>query len=163
MQEEPLIKQRLLLERFPGKGGWTYARLPEIPKGKRNHFGWQKVRAFIDDYEVKQCHIMPLGKGQLMITVKAEIRKVIKKKEGEWVDVVLYSLEAPLPLPEDFQLCLQDDPAAVENFEKLSESTKKEWLDWIYGIKSEETIVDRMASAINKLALGLPLFWEKIK
>ncbi|MBC8053367.1 MAG: DUF1905 domain-containing protein [Sphingobacteriaceae bacterium] len=161
MQEEPLINQRLLLERFPGKGGWTYARLPEIAKGKKNHFGWQKVRGFIDGYEVKQFHIMPMGKGQLMIAIKAEIRKAIKKKEGDWVDVVLYSLEPPLPLPEDFQLCLEDEPLALKYFLELSKNDKKELLDWIYAIKSEQVIVDRMASAINKLALKQPLFSQK--
>lgn len=162
MEEEPLIKQRLLLERFPGKGGWTYARLPEVPIAKRNHFGFQKVRGFIDGYEVKQCHLMPLGQGHLMIAVKAEIRKAIKKNEGEWIDVVLYSLEPPLPLPEDFQTCLQDDPEALKNFQNLAEPAKKECLEWVYAANSEEQIVARMASAINKLALNLPLFPRKI-
>ena len=61
MEEEPLIDQNLLLERFPGKGGWTFARIPELPSGKKNHFGMQKVRGYIDDYEVEQFHLMPLG------------------------------------------------------------------------------------------------------
>jgi hypothetical protein len=156
MEEKPLVNQKLLLERFPGKGGWTFARIPELPPGKKNYFGMQKVRGYIDDYEVKQFHLMPMGKGQLFIAVKAEIRKAIKKNAGDWVKVTLYSLEAPLPVPDDFMLCLQDEPAALRNFESLSENTKKEYLDWIYAISSEEIIVGRMASAINRLALGLP-------
>jgi hypothetical protein len=159
--EEPLIQERLLLERFPGKGGWTYARIPDIPAAKKNHFGWQKVRGYIDGYEVKQLHLMPMGKGRLFIAVKAEIRKAIKKQEGDWVEVALYSLEAPLPVPEDFQLCLQDDPDALRNFDKLSAEAKQEYLDWIYAVKSEEVIIDRMATAINKLASGDPLITTK--
>ena len=131
--------------------------LPILTKGEKNHFGWQKVRGFIDGYEVKKFHLMPLGNGQLMIAVKAEIRKAIKKEEGDWIDVVLYSLEPPLPVPEDFLLCLQDEPEALKNFDKLSEDMKKEYLVWIYALKSEEVIVDRMALAINKLTLNLPL------
>ena len=157
MEEEPLIDQNLLLERFPGKGGWTFARIPELPPGKKNHFGMQKVRGYIDDYEVKQFHLMPLGKGKLFIAVKAEIRKAIKKNAGDWVKVTLYSLEAPLPVPDDFMLCLQDEPEALKYFESLPESSQKECLNWIYAINSEEIIVDRMASAINKLALGIPV------
>ena len=160
-EEEPIINQRMLLERFPGKGGWTYARLPDVETGKKSHFGMQKVRGFIDGYEVKQFHIMPMGKRQLMIAVKAEIRKAIKKNAGEWVDVVLYSLEPSLPLPEDFQLCLTDESASLNNFEKLSEIKKKECLDWIYAVKSEEIIVERMALAINKLSSGISIFSGK--
>ena len=157
MEEEPLIDQNLLLERFPGKGGWTFARIPELPSGKKNHFGMQKVRGYIDDYEVEQFHLMPLGKGKLFIAVKAEIRKAIKKNAGDWVKVTLYSLEVPLPVPDDFMLCLQDEPEALKYFESLPESSKKECLNWIYAINSEEIIVDRMASAINKLAFGMPV------
>ena len=161
MQEEPIINPRLLLERFPGKGGWTYARLPDIETGKKNHFGWQKVRGFIDGYEVKQFHLMPLGEGKLMIAVKAEIRKAINKSAGDWVDVILYSLQAPLPVPEDFQLCLQDEPLALNNFQKFSEVERKEWLDWIYAVRSEEVIIERMANAINKLVSGHPVISAK--
>jgi hypothetical protein len=157
MEQQPLIRQKLLLERFPGKGGWTYARLPDIPKGKINSFGFNKVQGFIDGYEVNPISIMPMGKGVRFIAVKAEIRKAIRKNAGDWVEVVLYSLQNPLPLPEDFQLCLEDEPNALENFEKLSDVIKKEYLDWIYSIKSEDVIIERMAIAINKLAAGIPL------
>lgn len=157
MEEEPLVNQSILLERFPGKGGWTFARIPELPPGKKKHFGMQKVRGYIDEYEVKQLHLMPMGKGRLFIAVKAEIRKAIKKNAGDWVNVVLYSLEPVLPVLDDFMLCLQDEPEALKNFESLPQDTKKEYLDWIYSVNSEEITVDRMASAINKLALGLPV------
>jgi hypothetical protein len=152
MTVKPIVDQKLLLERFPGKGGWTFVRIPDIPKSELGSFGSLKVKGFIDDYEIKQCHLMPLGKGKLMMPVKAEIRKVIGKSEGDWATVVLFSLESPLPLPDDFRLCLEDDPIALQEFEKLSEVEKKTSLEWIYAIKSEEIIVDRMALTISRLA-----------
>ena len=160
-QEEPLINERLLLERFPGKGGWTFVRIPDIPLKKKNHFGWQKVRGVIVGYEVPQLHLIPMGKGKLFTAVKAAIRKIIKKEEGDWVDVLLYPLDPPLPVPADFELCLQDEPQAMLNFEKLSEEAKKECIDWIYALKSETAIVDRMASAINNLVAGFPVIPSK--
>ncbi len=161
MEQQPLIHQQLLLERFPGKGGWTYAKLPDVPEGKLNTFGFHKVRGLIDGYEVNPISIMPMGKGVRFIAVKAEIRKAIKKNAGDWVEVILYSLQNPLPLPEHFQLCLEDEPDALNNFEKLSDGIKKEYLDWIYSVKSEDVIIERMAIAIDKLAAGLPLFSTK--
>ena len=71
-----------LLEKYPGKGGWTYARIPEILQDKTKPFGWVKVCGSIDGYEIKKCHLMPMGNDQLFLPVKAEIRKKIKKQEG---------------------------------------------------------------------------------
>jgi hypothetical protein len=45
-----------------------------------------KVRGFIDDYELKDHNLFPMGKGILMMAVKAEIRKKIGKQEGDWVN-----------------------------------------------------------------------------
>ena len=74
----------------------------------------------------------------------------------KWSNFTL-CLWVPLPVPDDFMLCLQDEPEALKYFESLPESSKKECLNWIYAINSEEIIVDRMASAINKLAFGMPV------
>ena len=56
-----LVDKKYLLERFQGKGGWTYARIDEIPQDKRAHFGWVKVRGTIDGFEIRKYHLMPMG------------------------------------------------------------------------------------------------------
>src|SRR5688572_5246826 len=109
---KPLVNKKYKLEKFQGKGGWTYARIPEILKDKNAHFGWVKVKGTIDGYEIKKYHLMPMGNGQLFLPVKAEIRKQIKKSEGDFVHVVLYSDNEPLEIPKEMILCLKDEPAA---------------------------------------------------
>ncbi len=37
--EQALVNKNYLLEKFPGKGGWTYALIPEILPDKHVHFG----------------------------------------------------------------------------------------------------------------------------
>ena len=32
---KPLVDKEYLLEKYPGKGGWTYARIPEIAQGEQ--------------------------------------------------------------------------------------------------------------------------------
>src|SRR5688572_23597667 len=122
---KPLIDKKCILERFPGKGGWTYARIPEIKKNKANPFGWVKVRGTIDGYEIKKYHLMPMGNGKLFLPVKAEIRKKIGKQEGDYVSIILYPDHEPLEVPEEMLLCLQDEPKALKFFNSLSESEKK--------------------------------------
>jgi hypothetical protein len=77
--ETPLVNGDYLLQKFPGKGGWTYAAIPEILQNKKNPFGWVKVKGSVDGYELKQYKLMPMGEGRLFLPVKAAIRKKIKK------------------------------------------------------------------------------------
>lgn len=81
--EKPLVNQKFLLKKIPGKGGWTYADLPGIAQNKNAPFGWVKVRGTIDGFEIRKYHLMPYGEGKLFLPVKAEIRKKIKKQEGD--------------------------------------------------------------------------------
>lgn len=51
---KPLVDKEYKLEKFPGKGGWTYARIPEVMQDKYKRFGWVRVRGTIDGYEIKK-------------------------------------------------------------------------------------------------------------
>jgi len=101
---------------------------------------------------------MPMGNGKLFLPVKAEIRKKIKKQEGDTVHIVLYPDDEPMEIPEEFAICLKDEPAADKFFQSLSESEQKFYIEWIYGAKKEETKINRMAKAINRLANHLKLY-----
>lgn len=152
--EELLINQRYQLEKFPGKGGWTYVVLPEIPQHVKRKFGMVKVKGRIDDYELIGYNLMPMGSGQLFLPVKAEIRKKIGKKQGDWVNVELYADSSALAIPEELIDCLKDEPKAYANFLKLAESGQKEYRDWVYSAKKDETKVARIAKMIDMLLQG---------
>lgn len=149
--EKPLVNQAYLLQKYPGKGGWTYAEIPGISQDKSAPFGWVRVRGSIDGYPIKQYRLMPMGNGKLFLPVKAEIRKIIGKKEGDYVAVVLYKDESPLEIPEALQLCLLDEPAAYSAFMALSESAQKKHIDWIFSVKKIETQAERIAECIQML------------
>ena len=63
--KKPLVNNHYLLEKYPGKGGWTYAAIPEIKQNKNAPFGWVKVKGSIDDFELKQYKLMPMGNGKI--------------------------------------------------------------------------------------------------
>ncbi|WP_140486092.1 YdeI/OmpD-associated family protein [Flavobacterium sp. GSA192] len=152
--EKPLISKESLLEKFPGKGGWTYAAIPEILQDKKTPFGWVKVRGSIDDYELKNYKLMPMGNGKLFLPLKAAIRKKIGKQAGDYVKVILYKDENPLEIPNELELCLKDEPLAYETFINLKEGEQKAFIDWIYSAKKDETKVERIANTINKVIKG---------
>jgi hypothetical protein len=149
--EKPLVNKTYLLEKFPGKGGWTYAALPEVLQDKNAPFGWVKVKGTIDGFEIKKYHLMPFGNGKLFLPVKAEIRKKINKQAGDYVHVTLYPDNEPLDIPEELLLCLQDDTDALQFFNSLNENEQHNYVKWIYSVKTDQTKVDRIAQTLNRL------------
>jgi hypothetical protein len=150
--QKPLVNKKYLLEKFPGKGGWTYAVIPEVLQDKKAPFGWVKVKGSIDDYQFKNYRLMPMGNGMLFLPVRAEIRKKTGTKEGDLIHVILYADNDPIEIPEELILCLQDEPEAHKTFFSYTEGEQKEFIDWIYSAKTDETKVDRIAKTLNKLS-----------
>ena len=102
MKVKPLVNREYLLEKFPGKGHRSYALIPEILQDKHSHFGWVIVNGSIDGYEIKKFHLNARRvNGQLLLSVKAEIRKKINKQAGDYVHVILYPDNEPLEIPEE--------------------------------------------------------------
>ena len=153
-----LVNKKLVLERFAGKGGWTYVQVSGMRRSAEVPFGWVKVKGSIDGYKIKKNHLMPMGNGKLFLPVKAEIRKVIKKGEGDRVHVVLYADNDPLQIPHEMMLCLQEEPTALKFFNSLTESQRKYYIDWVYSARKEETRVNRLARTVNRLMLGLKMY-----
>ncbi|HCL04543.1 MAG TPA: hypothetical protein DHW64_00565 [Chitinophagaceae bacterium] len=149
-----IINKKYLLEKFPGKGGWTFARIPQIKQDKKNPFGWVKVKGIIDGYAISQYKLMPMGNGQLFLPVKAGIRKIIGKQAGDYITVTLYPDNDPVLIPAELLDCLKDDPDAHRNFIQLSEGKQKEYIDWIYEAKKESTRIERMATMITTISKG---------
>jgi hypothetical protein len=148
-----LVNGIYLLEKFGGKGGWTYVALPEVAPDKHAPFGWIKVKGTIDDYELSNCRLMPLGNGVLFLPVKAAIRKQIGKRQGDRVSLVLVADDNPIAIPEELLQCLQDYPAEHDIFLSYSEGAQKAFIDWIYSAKTESTKADRIAKMLDKLLL----------
>ena len=146
-----LINKHYLLQKFEGKGGWTYALIPEILQDKHNPFGWVKVKGSFDGFEINKYHLMPFGDGHLFLPVKAEIRKKIKKEAGDTVHVILFKDEEPFIAPIELLDCLREEPAAIRFFELLNESEQQHYVKWIYAAKQENTKANRIVKTIEGL------------
>lgn len=151
-QEQSLVDGDYLLEKFPGKGGWTFAVIPQIAQDPHSHFGWVQVKGSIDGYPLAKYKLMPMGNGKLFLPVKAAIRKVIKKEAGDLVRIILFADPVPKEVTDEFMQCLKDDPNALNSFNRLPDAEKKDYLNHIYSAKTEEDKVERMAKVIRDLS-----------
>lgn len=155
---KPLVKKKLLMEKYPGKGGWTYVRVPGIPKETKNRFGYVKVKGTIGGIKINKYNLMPMKGGFHFLPIKSEIRKKINKEAGDTIEVILFLDKEPWKAPKELLECLSDEPAALKFFHTLSDSNKKYYIQWIYSAKRVETKVDRIAKSIDRLARGLKLY-----
>jgi len=155
-EEKLLIDAELLIQKFPGKGGWTYVALPGLKGDNANPFGWRQVRGRIDQYELKQYKLMPMGNGSLFLPIKAQIRKFIKKGEGDKVRVQIFEDFSAYQVPDEilsiFELIA---PELQTTFLQLKGSEQKAYIDWIYEAKSMETKDKRVDLMLKKLTKGL--------
>ncbi|WP_418264219.1 DUF1905 domain-containing protein [Flavobacterium faecale] len=64
--DKPLVDKNYLLEKFPGKGGWTNAAIPEILQNKNNPFGWVTVKGSIDSFKIHHFKLMPMVRTRIL-------------------------------------------------------------------------------------------------
>jgi hypothetical protein len=158
---KPLFNKKLLIQKYPGKGGWCYVVVKGIPASKKRKFGFVRVSGTVDGFAVEKYNIMPMKTGDFFFPIKAGIRKAVKKKEGDTVHIILYEDNAPLTVPQELLNCLKEDAKALRTFKGLSDAEQKQYLDWIYSSKREETKIERIAAAINKMVKGEKLYAPK--
>jgi Domain of unknown function (DUF1905)/Bacteriocin-protection, YdeI or OmpD-Associated len=150
MNPTPLTNKQYLLERIPGKGGWTYARIDDIPREKDVPFGMVRVKGSIDGFEIDTCSIMPMGDGGLFLPVRAEIRKAIKKEEGDYVHIILYKDDEPYKIPEALQTRLEEE-GVYKHFLQRKQFEQRLCARWIYSAKRPETVNERIIKTIYRL------------
>lgn len=92
--------------------------------------------------------------------ILALIRKA-KKLNDDGVKVQRVTKKRkPLPMPADFAAALKRSKVAAANFEALSPSCQREYIEWITEAKTDETRDRRMATALEWIADGKARNWK---
>jgi hypothetical protein len=148
---EKLIEGEFFLEKFSGKGGWTFVRLPLAQLGAKTHFGMLKVSGSVDSFEFKEKTLMPMGDGFLFLPISKEIRTQIKKGEGEKVILQLFRNGIPNQLTDELRDCLMDDPGKLDLYLSLTSEEQTRWLEMIYSANTEEQKAERIVRLLEYL------------
>ena len=147
------------IKKFDNQGektGWTYIEIPaaiaeQLKPGTKKSF---RVKGALDKHAITGVALLPMGGGVFIMALNASMRKGIKKNVGETIQVNLQGDEKEQELPVGFMECLKDEPAALEQYNRLSKSHKGYFRIWITTVKSEAAQARRMAQAVTALAKG---------
>lgn len=153
-----MVQYKTVIRKFGEQGeksSWHYIEVPaemanNLKKDYKKSF---RVKGSLDNYKIERTSLLPMGAGNFIIPLKADIRKTLGKRKGAIVCVKLEVDERPVKLNNAFLHCLADEPAALEYFNSLPGSHRNYFSKWIDSAKTDETKARRIARAVNALAL----------
>jgi hypothetical protein len=154
-----MIEFTATLQQFAEQGektGWTYIRIPaklaqKLKPGNKKSF---RVKGKLDNFAIKTVALLPMGDGDFIMAVNANMRKGIGKRKGAMVKVQIQEDKKVLELSKEFMECMADEPRAVEHFKTLANSHQRYFSKWIEDAKTEGTKTKRIAQAVTALTKG---------
>ena len=158
-----MIRFTTIIKKFAKQGektGWTYIDVPEkiavqLKEDNKKSF---RVKGKLDSFSIKGVALIPMGGGDFIMALNADLRKGTGKMKGDKIVVQIALDEKGYQLPADFIDCLQDEPAAATFFKTLSKGHQNYFGKWIESAKTIDTKTKRMAMAVNALRkkMGYP-------
>lgn len=155
-----MVSYSTLIHKFADKGektGWTYINVPhdvaeQIKPNCKTSF---RVKGLLDTFEINQIALVPMGDGDFIMAINAAMRKGIQKSAGATLHVNLELDDSELIISSDLLESLQDEPKALDAFNKMSPSHQRYYSNWIEDAKTIETKSKRIYQSIYGLAHGL--------
>jgi hypothetical protein len=146
------------IHKFDKKGektGWTYIEIPalhaqKLKPGVKVSF---RVKGTMDQYSFEKIALLPLGNGNFILPLNAQMRKAIGKKQGDKLNIRIESDNRQPQLSRDLMTCLKEDPEAMAFFKTLPGSHQLYFSKWIDSAKTASTKTKRLVTvmvAFNK-------------
>src|ERR1700744_2693984 len=88
------------------KTGWRYIEIPadiaeQLKPGNKKSF---RVKGMLDGFSFRGMALIPMGDGNFIMALKADVRKAIHKEEGAMLRAVLeHDPDYKVGIPDDLQ------------------------------------------------------------
>ena len=152
-----MIKFTTTIQKFGHQGektGWTYIVIPtalaqQLSPGNKRSF---RVKGKLDKHPISGMALIPMGEGNFIMALKADLRKAIGKQKGATLLVQLQVDTIPYQVNILLLECLEDEPAAMQYFKSLPSSHQHYFSKWIESAKTDPTKAKRIAMAVNAMS-----------
>ena len=152
-----MIEFNTIMLQFESQGektGWTYIDIPadiaqQLKPGNKKSF---RLKGMLDGLAVAGMAAMPMGGGNFILALKADVRKAIRKNAGAMLAVKLEEdTDYKVEVPDDLQECFDFDSDALQQFNSLPKSHRDYFIKWIDSAKTNETRAKRIVNTINAM------------
>ena len=145
------------LERPDVVGAWTFLRVPLDVKKVFGTRARVAVKGSVNG-AVFRSSLLPQGDGSHILVVNKSIRTQANADAGDAVHVILEPDTAPrtVDAPDDLRNELQRT-GHLKNFEGMSYSHQKEYVNWIESAKRSDTRIRRIQKAATMIQANLRL------
>ena len=145
-----------VIQKFANKGektGWTYVDVPPdiILKFKRKDKKEFRVKGIFDDVKFERLAVYPIGDGNFIIAINAELRKKLGKKEGAMVSLKIEVDSSEALQSEELLEALSDDKITKKQFDLLKLSQRNYFHRHVYSAKGIDTKAGRIVDIINAM------------
>jgi hypothetical protein len=136
------------------KTGWQYVAVPadiaqELKPGNKKSF---RVRGMLDGLAIAGIALMPMGGGEFILVLKAELRKSLHKNKGAMLKISLEEdVDFKVDMPDDLNECLEFEDGTMETFMGMPKSHQNYFIKWINDAKTDETRAKRIVNTINAM------------
>ncbi len=144
-----MIKFQSLIKKFDRQGektGWSYieisAELAEtLNPGIKKSF---RVKGLLDQVPISGLSLLPMGGGNFILSINAELRRLLKKKAGQTLAVALTLDHQAYVIDPELLVALEVDPKALQYFKTLPISHQNYFSKWVDAAKTKETKYKRI-------------------
>ena len=152
-----------IVQKFGSKGektGWTYVEIPaeiaqQLKPDTKVSF---RVKGTLDNYKIEQIALVPMGEGDFIMALNAEMRKGAGIRVGNKLTLKLSADNKEFQLSKDMMACLADDEQAMANFNKLAKGEQRYFSKWIGDAKTEATKEKRLTMTMDAMSKGWRYF-----
>lgn len=152
-----MVEFNTLILQFADQGektGWSYIEIPadiaqQLKPGNKKSF---RVKGKLDGFAVNGMALMPMGEGDFIMALKAEVRKALRKNAGGMLLVTIEEdKDYKIEVPDDLQECFDFEPDALVFFNSLAKSHRDYFIKWIESAKTQETRSKRIINTVNAM------------
>lgn len=135
------------------KSGWTYVDVPPdvLTKLKLKSKKEFRVKGFMDDVKISRMACFPVGEGNYILTLNADLRKQLGKKQGAMLQVKIELDKSGAPQAEELMVCLKEDAVARKQFESMPPSHQNYFHNYVIAAKTLNTKTVRVLNTINAM------------
>jgi len=151
-----MLSFNAIIRKFADRGeksGWTYIDVPKdvVTKLKLKNRKEFRIKGLIDDVKIERMATYPVGDGNYIIAIKAELRKKLGKKEGAMVSLKIGLDDSQALQSQELIDCLNEDKIARQHFESLRPSQRNYFHQYVNSAKGAATKAGRIVNIINAM------------